>query len=80
MLTTKLNDLISGIEISSVDPMSEGQKGLWFLYKIDPNNTAYNESNAVKISSHLDINAWKATWQKIVERHAILRTTYGTNQ
>ncbi|MEM1393073.1 MAG: condensation domain-containing protein [Cyanobacteria bacterium P01_H01_bin.150] len=76
----KKKDLRENPEISSVDLMSEGQKGLWLLYQIDPKNTAYNESNAVKISSHLDIETWKATWQKIVERHGILRTTYGTNQ
>ncbi|NEO38446.1 MAG: hypothetical protein F6J90_19740 [Moorea sp. SIOASIH] len=59
--------------------MSEAQKCLWFLHQIAPNNTAYNEYNAVKINSPLDIEAWKATWQRIVERHSILRTTYGTD-
>ncbi|NEQ74591.1 MAG: amino acid adenylation domain-containing protein [Okeania sp. SIO2C9] len=60
--------------------MSEGQKGLWFIHQIAPENIIYNEYNAVKINSPLDIETWKATWQKIVERHAILRTTYGTDK
>nr|WP_287312102.1 condensation domain-containing protein [Moorena sp. SIO1G6] len=60
--------------------MSEGQKGLWFIHQIAPGNSAYNEYNAVKINSPLDIETWKATWRKIVERHGILRTTYGTDK
>ncbi|NEQ83610.1 MAG: hypothetical protein F6K26_26475 [Moorea sp. SIO2I5] len=60
--------------------MSEGQKCLWYIHKIAPDYTAYNEYSAVKINSPLDIEAWKATWQKIVERHGILRTTYGTDK
>ncbi|NES66189.1 MAG: AMP-binding protein [Okeania sp. SIO2D1] len=80
MLTKKTNDLIYNPEKSSVYPMSQGQKWLWFIHKIAPDHTAYNEYNAVKINSPLDIETWKATWQKIVERHGILRTTYGTNK
>lgn len=72
-------DLIYNPDISSIYPMSEGQKGLWLIYQIAPKNTTYNEYNAVKINSYLDIETWKATWQKIVERHGILRTTYGTD-
>ena len=67
-------------EIRYTYPMSEAQKWLCFIHKIAPDHTAYNEYNAVKINSHLDIETWKATWQKIVERHAILRTTYGTDK
>ncbi|NEP32365.1 non-ribosomal peptide synthetase, partial [Moorena sp. SIO3B2] len=78
-LQNKNNDLIYNPEINSVYPMSEGQKCLWLLHQIAPDNTAYNEYNAVKVNSPLDIEAWKATWQKIVERHSILRTTYGTD-
>ncbi|NEQ16274.1 MAG: non-ribosomal peptide synthetase, partial [Moorea sp. SIO3E2] len=78
-LQNKNNDLIYNPEINSVYPMSEGQKCLWLLHQIAPENTAYNEYNAVKVNSPLDIEAWKATWQKIVERHSILRTTYGTD-
>ena len=76
----KTNNLIYNPQISSVYSMSEVQKCLWLLHKIAPDNTAYNEYNTVKINSPLDIEAWKATWQKIVERHGILRTTYGTDK
>ncbi|NEO69058.1 MAG: amino acid adenylation domain-containing protein [Moorea sp. SIO3H5] len=76
----KNSNLIVNSIISSIYPMSEEQKWLWLLHQIAPDKTAYNEYNAVKINSPLDIKAWKATWQKIVERHAILRTTYGTDK
>jgi amino acid adenylation domain-containing protein len=60
-----------------IHPLSEGQKGLWFLHRMVPDNLAYNEYNAVKIKDALDIEKWKAAWLKLVERHAVLRTTYG---
>jgi len=71
--------LMSNPEFSSVYSMSEGQRVLWFIHKIAPDNTAYNTYNTVKINSSLDLERWKATWQKIIKRHPILRTTYGTD-
>lgn len=60
---------MSNPEISSIYPLSEGQKGLWTIYKISPDNTAYNQYNTVKINSSLDLKRWKATWQQIIKRH-----------
>lgn len=61
----------------AVYPLSAAQQGLWSIYRFSPENTAYNRYSAVKISSALDLNRWRQTWQAIVDRHPILRTTYG---
>jgi amino acid adenylation domain-containing protein len=61
---------------SAFYPLSYGQQALWFLYQIDPESVAYNIFTTVQISSKLDIEALRRAWNKIIERHAILRTTY----
>jgi amino acid adenylation domain-containing protein len=61
---------------SAFHPLSYGQQALWFLYQIDPESVAYNIFTTVRISSKLDIEALRRAWNKIIERHAILRTTY----
>ncbi len=61
---------------SAFYPLSYGQQALWFLYQIDPESVAYNIFTTVRISSKLDIEALRRAWNKIIERHAILRTTY----
>lgn len=59
-------------------PLSYGQQALWFLYQMAPESVAYNILITVQISSELDLGAWQRAWQKLVERHPILRTTYTT--
>jgi amino acid adenylation domain-containing protein len=62
---------------ANVYPLSEGQKGLWFIYRTVPDSPAYNIYLAEKIYSPINIDQWKEIWKQIVKRHAILRTTYG---
>jgi len=61
---------------TSFDFLSYGQQALWFLYQMAPESVAYNIFVTVRVCSYLDIPALRRTWQKIVERHPILRTTY----
>ncbi|HEY9693964.1 MAG TPA: amino acid adenylation domain-containing protein [Oculatellaceae cyanobacterium] len=57
-------------------PLSQGQKALWFLYQTSPKSLAYNIFNTIEIKSSLNIELFKSTWQLIINRHPILRTTY----
>ncbi|MFN6438443.1 MAG: amino acid adenylation domain-containing protein, partial [Nostoc sp. DedSLP01] len=57
-------------------PLSHGQQAMWFLYQIAPQSLAYNIFITVRLCGELDLGAWHRAWQKIVERHSILRTTY----
>ena len=56
--------------------LSHGQQAIWFLYQMAPQSVAYNIYTTVRISSSLDLGAWRRAWLRIVERHQVLRTTY----
>jgi len=56
--------------------LSYGQQAIWFLYQMAPQSVAYNIYTTVRISSSLDLGAWRRAWLRIVERHQALRTTY----
>ncbi len=58
-------------------PMSHGQRGLWLLHQLDPNNAAYNIAFASHVRSELDIAAFQRTLEFLIARHASLRTAFG---
>ncbi|NER32210.1 MAG: non-ribosomal peptide synthetase, partial [Symploca sp. SIO1C4] len=57
-------------------PLSYGQQALWLLYQLDPKSVAYNIFITAKINSPLNTSIFTRVWEKIVEHHPILRTTY----
>jgi amino acid adenylation domain-containing protein len=57
-------------------PLSRGQQALWFLQQLAPDSTAYNISSAVRIRGQLDVPALRRAWQRLVDCHAALRTTF----
>lgn len=57
-------------------PLSYGQRSLWFLQRLAPENTAYNIARAVCLQTELDIAALRQAFQTLVGRHAALRTTF----
>lgn len=59
-------------------PLSRGQQALWFIYQKNPESVAYNIFHTVRLIGELDFEAWRRSWQKLVQRHSILRTTYTT--
>ncbi|MEG3971751.1 amino acid adenylation domain-containing protein, partial [Microcoleus sp. T2B6] len=63
----------------SFQPLSHGQKALWFLYELAPDSVAYNLFATVRISSVVDIHKLNFTWQILLERHPILQTVYNTH-
>ncbi len=61
---------------NSLYPLSYGQQALWFLYQSAPESSAYNTAFAVRIRSNVDVPALKSAFQKLVNRHPSLRTTF----
>lgn len=57
-------------------PLSQGQRSLWFMYQLDPNSSAYNVMYAAHIRRDADQQALTRAFQRLVDRHAVLRTTY----
>ena len=66
--------------VKTTYPLSYGQKAMWFIYQIAPESVAYNIFITVKINLHLNIAAVNRVWEKIIEHHPILRTTYTSHE
>lgn len=60
----------------ATDQLSVGQKALWFLQNLTPESTAYNIVRIIHIPTKLNFDALHNAFQKLVDRHAILRTTF----
>jgi amino acid adenylation domain-containing protein len=73
---TALLDRLRDPEAVTVHPVSFGQRALWFEYQLNPAGRAYNYAFSAVIRSPLNIPALRRAFQAIVDRHAILRTTY----
>ncbi len=57
-------------------PLSFAQQRLWFLDQLVPNNPFYNISTAVRLNGNLNLTALSQTFNEIVRRHEVLRTTF----
>lgn len=69
--------LVEHTQASAVaHPLSYGQRSLWFLHNLAPASPAYTISYAGLITGELDVPALERAAQALVDRHAILRTTY----
>ncbi|MBL0387095.1 amino acid adenylation domain-containing protein [Tumebacillus sp. ITR2] len=56
--------------------LSHAQKRLWFLYKFDPENTAYNVYFNLVLTGDIDVNVFDQALQEMVRRHSALRTVF----
>ena len=73
MLTNSL-DTINGF------PLSPQQKRLWLLQHQAGTNQPYRIQCSVYIKGKIDLALLKLAWQKVVEKHEILRTSFATLQ
>jgi len=58
-------------------PMSFGQERMWFLWQLDPEVATYNIPIAARLTGPLDRAALTRALERLIARHAVLRTTYG---
>src|SRR6185295_13994194 len=58
-------------------PVSSGQQRLWFLEQFQPGSPLYNVPIAVRLDGPLDANALEQAINGLVQRHEILRTSFG---
>jgi len=59
-------------------PVGIGQRALWFLHQTEPESPAYNTAFAFRSRSTLDQRLLRRAIEKLVIRHAALRTTFAT--
>jgi thioesterase domain-containing protein/acyl carrier protein len=57
-------------------PLSLAQEHLWQLHRLTPDTAAYNMYSVFRIGGQLDDRALEAAIHEVVERHAILRTSF----
>ncbi len=61
---------------NAIYPLSYGQKALYFLYLNSPESHAYNVAFTVRILSHLNVDALRRSFQKLINKEPSLRTNY----
>jgi hypothetical protein len=57
-------------------PLSFAQERLWFLSQMEPDNPAYNVPQVMQFKGPLDIFALERTFNELLQRHDVLRTTF----
>ncbi len=57
-------------------PVSFAQQRLWFFDQLEPNSSFYNSPGAIRLHGELNVTAMEATYNEIVRRHEVLRTTF----
>src|SRR5436305_10559098 len=55
--------------------LSFAQERLWFLDQLTPGNPSYNLPVALRLDGQLDITALRRSFEAVVRRHEVLRTT-----
>lgn len=55
-------------------PITEGQKQLWFLSKIFPDNPFYNYCERYSLIGNIDVPAMKGSIKQILSKHEILQS------
>jgi len=60
-----------------VFPASFAQQRLWFLDQLFPGTSLYNVPTAIRLTGVLDLAALAESFNEIVRRHEVLRTTFG---
>lgn len=62
--------------VEDIYPLSPMQEGMLFHTLYDPGSGAYVVHISSRIQGNLNIAAFKRAWQKILDRHPILRSAY----
>ncbi|MFY0567871.1 non-ribosomal peptide synthase/polyketide synthase [Archangium lansingense] len=66
---------------SGAEPsLSFAQQRLWFLDRLQPGSVAYNIPYAVRLAGALELQSLQRGIEAIVERHQVLRTTFGEEE
>jgi Condensation domain len=74
------NDITPQNRDTNTFPLSFAQQRLWFIDQLEPGNIALNLSLSIGLTGSLNVKALEASFQEIVNRHEVLRTTFTTLQ
>jgi len=68
--------VLSGEQRSVAQVLSSSQQRQWFLWKLDPTNTAYHVQGALRLKGTLHIDTLSRAFAELVQRHESLRTLF----
>lgn len=57
-------------------PLSPMQEGMLFHSLYAPDSGTYCSQTLITLNGELNLGAFKQAWEKVVERHAVLRTLF----
>ena len=60
--------------------MSYAQQRLWFIDQLQSGSASYNISAALRLKGALDVEALRMSFDEIVQRHEVLRTTFVSDE
>src|SRR5262249_7673331 len=63
-------------QAQDIYPLSPMQQGLLFHSLYEPGRGTYYDQMSCRIEGELNVEAFKRAWQSVVDRHAILRTSF----
>ncbi|NWD74704.1 amino acid adenylation domain-containing protein [Pseudomonas gingeri] len=71
-----LNQVIARVDVQHDQPLSSAQQRVWLMQQLNPQDSGFNMSTRVRLRGDLQPEALARALQQVIERHAILRTTY----
>src|SRR5687768_6988531 len=71
----KLAELLRDPATAKVpEPLSEGQRAIWYISQLDPGNSSLNLGEAVRVVGGLERNTFARALERLLERHDMLHT------
>ena len=67
---------VAGSAAGTAGVLSHAQQRQWFLWRMEPDSTAYHVTGALHLRGKLDHDALNAAFHELVRRHASLRTRF----
>ncbi|HXQ72674.1 MAG TPA: amino acid adenylation domain-containing protein [Pyrinomonadaceae bacterium] len=68
--------LARGVEIEDIYGLSPMQQGMLFHSLLEPGSGVYMEQMSCELPIAIDEQAFELTWQRLISRHTILRTSF----
>jgi amino acid adenylation domain-containing protein len=57
-------------------PLSFAQQRLWFLSRLDTENSAYNITGAARLVGNLNLEIFRQALEEVIQRHEVLRSNF----
>ena len=77
--TINRNEIYNSAVIENKYPLTEAQKGLWFIQNLEPDNTLYNLPLALSLETNISPDEIYDIGDRLIEKHPILRVVFKIN-